>query len=330
MRRLARLRPSERSCVESDPDRRDDVAVEAIEPGIVKIVAGAGLAGDVVTIERAGALPGAAPDDIRHHVGQQIGDLRADDLRRQILRRNQGLAIVRGLVQRRPARPASARLWIAGGIAGPAALRSRPRAGSACCSTLPAGIFDAVDVVGADLEAAVGEGRIGDGQLQRAQFGGAQRQGQIIRQLRFVEAEAGHVVPGVVADRWRASGEPKPDSASAPAPRAGASARRICRYPRGGARPSPLPCSSITTGASRTTLAGVISLVESRRIDEGLETRAGLAPGLGHAVELALEVIEAADQSHDRAILAGPPTPVRFAPRALARTAGIRRSVPTV
>ena len=43
-------------------------------------------------------------------------------------------------------------------------------------------------------------------------------------------------------------------------------------------------------------------LVEGRRINERLESRARLAPGLGDAVELALKEIKAADQGHDRAV----------------------------
>ena len=38
--------------IEAGPDGRHDVAVEAREPGVVRIVGGAGLAGDVVAIER--------------------------------------------------------------------------------------------------------------------------------------------------------------------------------------------------------------------------------------------------------------------------------------
>ena len=44
------------------------------------------------------------------------------------------------------------------------------------------------------------------------------------------------------------------------------------------------------------------ALVEGGRINEGLEARARLAPGLGDAVEFALKVIEAADQGDDRAV----------------------------
>ena len=45
------------------------------------------------------------------------------------------------------------------------------------------------------------------------------------------------------------------------------------------------------------------ALLERRRVDERLEARAGLAPGLGHVVELALRIIEAADHGANRSVL---------------------------
>src|ERR1700755_1561568 len=75
--------------IEPGPARRHHVAIEAIEPGIMKVVAGAGFAGDVVAVERTRPLACAALDDIGPHVGQQVRNLRAQDLRSQVLHWNQ-------------------------------------------------------------------------------------------------------------------------------------------------------------------------------------------------------------------------------------------------
>ena len=100
-------------------------------------------------------MPGAAPDDVRHHVGQQIRDLRPDDLRRQIFRRNQRLAVIvrapASQLQRCARRPLR-RACVRGAAAGSRGARPHSRAGdmrrrSACCKTLAARILDPIDVV---------------------------------------------------------------------------------------------------------------------------------------------------------------------------------------
>ena len=141
--------------IEPGPDGRDEVAIEAIEPGVVKIVAGACLAGDVIAIERAGALARAALDDIGHHVRQQVRDLRSEDLRRQILLRDQCLTIVRRLVQQRRA-AAGGHAFGARTVAGNTALRAGDRR-VGLLQDLAIGVLNAIDVVGADFEAPVGE-----------------------------------------------------------------------------------------------------------------------------------------------------------------------------
>src|SRR6202035_2391750 len=146
--------------VEAHPNDRYQVAIEAIEPGVMRVVAGTGLAGYIVAVERAGALTGAALNDIRHHVRQQIGYLWANDLRCQILAGNHGLAIMISLVLGAAAgRRASAQAAGRGGIGGAAALRAG-NGGSSLLDHLAGGIFDAGKVVRSYLATTVGKGRV--------------------------------------------------------------------------------------------------------------------------------------------------------------------------
>src|SRR5258708_32663243 len=122
----------------------------------MRVVAGTGFAGDVVAVERAGALTGAALDDIRHHVRQQIGYLWADDPRRQILAGNHGLAVMVSLVQRAAAGRASAQAPGRRGIDGAAALRTG-NGGDNPLETPARGHLHAVKVGATHLETAVGQ-----------------------------------------------------------------------------------------------------------------------------------------------------------------------------
>ena len=260
----------------------------------MEIAGSARLAGDVVPIERPGALPGAALDDIRHHVGQQVGDLRGQDLRCQILHGNHGLTIVISLIAgAAPGRPAPHAAG-SGRIGGATALRAGDD-GVGLLHYLAARIFDVIDIVRTDFEAAVGKGRVADGHLQRTEFGRAQRQGQIVRKLRFIKAEARHVVTGVLD----ADGPHQAYRNQIPRMH-----QRVAQSHR------PVKLIGILVRAPGLFITLLIddhrcvqhhagrreSLVESRRINKGLESRAGLAPRLNHAVELALEEIEPADQ----------------------------------
>ena len=56
-------------------------------------------------------------------------------------------------------------------------------------------------------------------------------------------------------------------------------------------------------GASSSSVAGVKPVLERRRVQERLEARTRQAPRLGDAVVLVGEVIEAADQRHDAAVV---------------------------
>jgi hypothetical protein len=157
-------------------------------------------------------------DDVPHHVRQQVGDLRAHDLRRQILLRYQRLAVAVADVEEPAAR------WAAGPIAAwiRGCTRSRRSSGPPE-QRIARGVLDAIDVIRVDLEAAVGERRVGGHHLQRARLGGADRQREVIRQLRFVEAEARDVIAQCIRGRYPASGAPTRDCANTPS----ASRRRI-------------------------------------------------------------------------------------------------------
>ena len=71
--------------IEPDPDGGDDVAIEAVEPGVARLVGGAGLAGDVAALQRqTGADAGAALDDVGHHVVHDPVILWRDHARRHL------------------------------------------------------------------------------------------------------------------------------------------------------------------------------------------------------------------------------------------------------
>ena len=155
------------------------------------IVRGPGLAGDVVAVEHPRSVTRAVLDDIDHHVIEQIGHLRPDDLRRQVLGQDHGLAIMRTLVQQR-VRGGRRRVRL------PPAFGTRDSR-VRLHQRLAVRILDAIDIVRGDLESPVGEGGIAVDHLQGTQGRGPQRHGQIVGQLGLVETETLHIVPGVVA-----------------------------------------------------------------------------------------------------------------------------------
>ncbi len=166
----------------------------------------------------------------------------------------------------------------------------------------PARVFDPVDDVGSHLITAVGKGGIADGHLQRTQFSRAQRQRQIIRQLRFVEAEASHIVPGVLAADGAHQAHrdqisrmhqciPQPNGAGEPV-------LALLRPPRLLHARLIDDDGRIEHNARRSE-----PLVERRRVNEGFEARPRLTPRLRHPIEFALKVVKAADQGDHGAVL---------------------------
>ena len=95
---------------------------------------------------------------------------------------------------------------------------------------------------------------------------------------------------------------------------AGASGLRTCRRSSSAPRAGP-PVSLGIEDDRRVVDHGARheALLERGRVDERLEQRSGLAPGLGHVVELVAVEVEAADQRADRAVLRSRPrrTPIR-------------------
>ncbi|MNS78759.1 hypothetical protein D3C72_1123900 [compost metagenome] len=168
---------------------------------------------------------------------------------------------------------------------------------------LAGAVGDVVDQIGRDAVAAVGEDAVAVGDLQGGGAARAQRQRQHGRPARLVEAEAGQVVLRVLrrdglqdADRHHVLGPIQPLAQrqhgfvlvavvlGLPILRAGL---------RGGQH----------EGLVGNLRGGREAAFQRRGVDEGLDIGAGLAPGLGHAVEPATVVVEAADHGADGAIL---------------------------
>src|SRR6185503_18699021 len=75
--------------VEADPGRRDEVGVEAGEPGVTALLRRAGFAREIAASERTRTLAGAATDHVPQHVGDDPGVRLADGARRDFLRLRQ-------------------------------------------------------------------------------------------------------------------------------------------------------------------------------------------------------------------------------------------------
>ncbi len=183
----------------------------------------------------------------------------------------------------------------------PATIRTR-QCGLRVQQGFTAGILDAIDVIRGHFVAAVGKRGIGICHLQRAQRGRAQRHGEVVGKLRLVESESLHVVPGVVA----ADFAHQPDR------------HQVARMSHRLAQPNGTEeLAFVFFGSPGLLHARLVdhdgcvhddarrrkALVERRRVDEGLESRSRLASRLGHAIELALEEVEAAHQGDHRAVL---------------------------
>ncbi|CFT93929.1 Uncharacterised protein [Bordetella pertussis] len=168
---------------------------------------------------------------------------------------------------------------------------------------LAGAVGDAIDQVGRDAVAAVGEHRIGAGQLQGRDRAGAQRQRQHGGLARLVETEAGEVVLGVL----------RPDGLQ------DADGHHVLRLVQALAHGQHglvlvavvLRMPGLGAGLRRGQFERLVGDLGGRRqaalerggIDERLDVRAGLAPCLRHAVEVAAVEVEAADHGADGAVL---------------------------
>ncbi|CFP49475.1 Uncharacterised protein [Bordetella pertussis] len=249
--------------VEPHPDRGGLLRGVAGEPDIDRVVGGAGLARDVVALERAVDARGRAlGGGVVHDVVDHPGRARVDGAR----------GFVAGLDRR------------------------------GLHQDLAGTVGDAVDQVGGDAIAAVGEHAVGVGDLQRGGAAGAQRQRQHGGPARLLEAEAGEVVARVLgadglqdADRHHVLGPIQP---FAQGEHGLVAVAVVLGLP--GARAGLL-------GGQHEGL--VVDLggrghaaLERGGIDERLDGGAGLAPRLGDAVERAAVEVEAAYHGADRAV----------------------------
>ena len=92
------VRPERSLLVEPDPGGRNEIRVEAGEPGVPAVVRRSGLAGDVLAAERAGTLARAAANHVTQKVRDDPGIRFRDGPRRDFIgyRRGQGPADIRG------------------------------------------------------------------------------------------------------------------------------------------------------------------------------------------------------------------------------------------
>ncbi len=164
-------------------------------------------------------------------------------------------------------------------------------------------VGDAVHQVGSDAVAAVGEHAVAIDHLQGRGAARAQRQRQHGRPARLVETEPGQVVLRVLrrnglqdADRHHVLGA---HEALAQGQHGLVFVAVVLGLPRFGA------------GLLRRQHEGLVrnlrgrgqAALQRRGVDEGLDVRAGLAPGLRYPIEAAAVVIEAADHGADGAVL---------------------------
>ena len=154
-------------------------------------------------------------------------------------------------------------------------------------------VLDFLDPVGPYPGAAVGEGAIGLGQLQKGHLGYAQRQAG-----RRLEIARKAQPPGGVDD----PGSPRPfahldgDGVDGPGHRLGQGDLALMGF----AEIAGPPAADVD-GPVHHERAGAKAGLQPGKVDEGLERRPRLALSLGGAVELAFRVVAATDHGADRA-----------------------------
>ena len=248
--------------VVADPHRGHQRRLVAGEPGVHRVVGGARLAVQVGPLERG--LRARRRTAARHLVEHGVHD--------------EGVARVDGAVV------------------------LRGRRGVAFDQHLAGVVGDAGDEEGVDAPAAVGEHRKAGGHLHRRDRAGAQRHGQVGRVLVGIEAEVGDPVLRVArrdglqhADRDHVA---RARQAALERHRALEAALVVLGLPG-------LAAGDAGVEEQRRVVddgGGRKAFFQRRRVHEGLEARAGLAPGLRDVVELVLAVVEAAHQGLDGAV----------------------------
>ena len=284
------------------------MAVEAGEPGILLIVGGAGLAGQIATPELQRAPAGAVADHVAHHGVHDPNVLRRERARRARLgahaalladavgdpRRRGHLGILSAALADLPGRRGGRILHHAAVLAD---LRRR-----AAKEHGTVGGLDAGDEVGLDQVAAVGERGVAGGELERRDAATAECEGEIPRQALDVQTETTQVIHRVVdADvAQQADGDEVARVGQRhPQPRGAVElAAVVLRAPHGLEARIVEHHRRVVDDARRR-----IAAVDRGGVDEGLEARARLALGLHGAIELAAIEIEAAGQRDHRAVL---------------------------
>ena len=167
---------------------------------------------------------------------------------------------------------------------------------------MAAHIFDALDEIRRHAEAAVGENGIACQQLQGSDRAGTERHGEIGRILGCVKTEFGNVILGIL----RSDGLQNANGNQVLGFGQGVS------HAHGAIEPALviLGCPGCSTGLGRIDDQGCIvddgrrskTLFQGGGIYEWFKAGAGLAPGLGNMVELAVVEVEPADQRINGAI----------------------------
>ena len=162
---------------------------------------------------------------------------------------------------------------------------------------LPVAVLDVVDQGRPDVTAAVDEHRVGGGHPQHRRFAGPERHREQGRQV-VLDAEA----PRVIGYKRHPDVPRQPHrhhvlgalQSHAERGRTVVAAVVVARRPR-------CPTRTLVDGQRRieNEAGGRVAAVQGRCIDDGLERGAGLAPGLGDAVELVLAEREAAHHGAD-------------------------------
>ena len=146
---------------------------------------------------------------------------------------------------------------------------------------------DALDPVAPGLEAAIGEGGVGLGHLQRTHLDGAEGHGRVELDVAGdpqAPRRGGHISGADLA------GQPGGDGVG----RLGQGLFQGHFPPEVAAIVARLPVADAQGLVDDADIGGA-SLLHGRQIDEGLEGRTGLTPGHGRPVELALLIIGAAN-----------------------------------
>ena len=296
--------------VETDPRGCDQVGIEADKPRVAVVAGRARLASHVAPTERLRALPGAALDHVRQHVGhhERVGSrygARRPALERHLASRAADACIAIG--EFTDGGIASLRVDDTGRRIGirrrrvHASRAGERRLGLEHGSTRRIG--DRFNEIRGDAPATVGEDRETTCHFEWGHLSGAQRKRQVGRRGLGAEAERRDV-----PDR-----RPYPGPAQQPDRNEVSRARQALAHRR---RPIELPVVVLRPPLLRAAVTTALehdgcvvdergrreSTFERSRVDERLERRSGLSLRLYRPVVLARAEVEAAHQRNDRAV----------------------------